>query len=631
MEFEKSSIERLKRSLYSRDENLVPKEKRTPVASKESETPVDWGTRPTFDISPEAMTKKNNSFFNKFLVGSLIFFFIALGIAGFIFSGGLNMISSNNLDMKIIAPSSISSGEELSVGFSVVNGNRADLEDVTLFIDYPDGSQSVGDLGKVLTYESIPLGTIAKGSIKDYTTRLLLFGEKDSEKKFNFRLEYKVKGSNAIFSKEKIYTVLVGSSPLLLNVDYPKEVNSGREMTLTLEITSNSGVVIKNSLIRVDYPYGFTYKSANINPTRDNFVWNIGDLKNGDKKTLIIKGVLVGQDQEDRSFRISAGSQTSATVSDFDTTLAATTVTVGIRKSFFDLSVTSGTFGEPTAGRSIPVVIKWQNTLPDKIINSQIEAVVSGTGLDRTSVSVANGGFYRSVDNMVLWDKNGTPNLTSILPGEDGQVSFLVSSIDPAQIRTIKNPHIDISVTMKGDRSGLDVVGISSSKDYTIKIPSTMSILAKSTRIGPFQNTGPIPPHADVESTYGITWTLTNTTNDLKDTVVTATLPSGVSWKGESKPGTERISYDPDTRVVTWTVGNVLSGAGFSTSPKEVSFKVGIIPSVNQIGSNPSLISITRVFANDTYAETAVSATAPTITTLFSDSSYRQGDETILK
>ena len=50
MEFEKSSIERLKRTLYSRNEKIVPKEKRTPVAERKADISTDWGTTPSLYI-----------------------------------------------------------------------------------------------------------------------------------------------------------------------------------------------------------------------------------------------------------------------------------------------------------------------------------------------------------------------------------------------------------------------------------------------------------------------------------------------------------------------------------------------------------------------------------------------------
>ena len=640
MDFDKSSIERLKRTLYSRDEKLIPKEKRTPVEGHEIDAPTNWGQPKSFDISYEEVKKKNNSFFNKFLIGSLVFFVVSLGVALFIFFGGINMISSNNLDIKIVAPSSVSSGEEFDMGLSVVNANRTDLEEASLFIDYPDGSEAITvnssnppAAPKILSHEQINLGTIARGSSSDYTIRTLLFGEKDVIKRFTLRIEYKVKGSNAVFSKEKTYDVSISSSPLLLSVDYPKEINSGQEVKISIDVTSNSSVVMKDTLIKIDYPYGFTYKNSNVKPLRDNAVWNIGDLKNGDKKNLTVTGVLVGQNMEDRSFRITSGTQSPNTKGDFSTTLTSSLATIGIRKSFFDLGIVS-TYGEVShLGQSLPLTIKWQNTLPDKILNSHIEGKLSGNVLDRSAVLPGNGGFYRSLDNTVLWDKNSTKDLIEIIPGDGSQISLSLASFPSSeQTKLIKNPYVDLQVVMTGDRSGLDAGQVSSSADINIKIESVLGFSARSYRsFGPFVNSGSIPPRADKESTYTITWTLTNTANDLKDTLVSGLLPPGVEWKGEVSPSSERISFDPSNRTVSWSIGNTSAGAGFTYSPKEVSFKVGIIPNVNQIGGAPDLVSKMNASATDTYTNTQIVSSVQSVTTQYSDPGSKTGDGTVVK
>ncbi len=631
MEFEKSSIERLKRTLYSRNENVVPKEKRTPVSGKEVNAPTDWGTKPSFDIPiEETMTKQNHSFFNKFLIGSLIFFFIALALAAFIFFGGMNMISSDNLDIKIVAPSSMSSGEELLVELSIVNDNRADLEQVAFFVDYPEGALSVGE-NKPLSRDKVDLGVIPSGDSKDYVVRAILSGEKETVKTFHFKIEYKVKGSNAVFSKEKTYDVIISSSPIILNVSYPKEINSGQEVALSIDVISNSNVIIKNSIVKVEYPYGFTYKSSSIKPSRDNFVWNTGDLKNGDKKTLVVNGILVGQNLEDRSFKISVGTQKPGIMVDFETPLATNVATVGIRKPFFNLVIDSELVS--VMGHLLPVTITWQNILPDKILNTSIVATISGNIFDRTMVKANDGGFYRSIDDTVLWDKNSTSNLTSISPGDSGEVSFLVSSLrDSIQTKSIKNPHIDVNVKSTGDRSGTETGVISSSENITIKISSSFALTAKAFRnLGPFSNTGPVPPQADKESTYTVVWTLTNANNDLKDTLVTAVLPAGVEWKNEISPVGERLSFNPETRVLSWNIGNVSLGTGFTYSPKEVYFKLGIIPSVSQVNSIPNLLSRISLTTTDTYTETQLTSDISSVTTQYSDPGYKSGDNIVVK
>ena len=49
---------------------------------------------------------------------------------------------------------------------------------------------------------------------------------------------------------------------------------------------------------------------------------------------------------------------------------------------------------------------------------------------------------------------------------------------------------------------------------------------------GTFTNTGPIPPKAEAETTYTVTWAVTNPLNNLTDVRVSAILPSyGIKLK----------------------------------------------------------------------------------------------------
>ncbi len=630
MDFEESHIERLKRALYSRNESVVPKDKRTPVQGLGSTVPENWGDDPSFAYSPEVMKQKNNSFFNKFLLFSVLFFVVAAGIAAFIFFGGMNLISSNNIDVQITGPSSISSGEELDLGISVINQNRTDLENVTLFIEYPDSAKSVDEGQAVLTRGKIPLATIAKGQSKEYPLRALLFGEKDAIKTITFRVEYTIKGSNSVFSKEKTYEVTINSSPILLNVSYPKEINSGQLVTLTIDITSNSPVVVSGALVKVEYPYGFTYKDSSMTSIRDS-LWSVGDLKNGDKKTLKVTGQLVGQNMEERSFRVSIGTPSGDNSKDFDTTLSASQVTIGIRKSFFNLAVLSDTSVD--VGQSASISVTYQNTLPEKIVNSRIVTKISGNIFDRNRVSANNNGYYRSSDTSVTWDKNTTPALGEMLPGVDGQVSLAVGSFtNPAQIRSIKNPYIDVSTIMTGNRSGTDQSEVSSSQDITIKFSTNLGIYAKSYRTtGPITNTGPIPPRVDRESTYTVVWGLTNTTNEVKDAVVTAVLPAYVTWKGETFPTNESITYNPDTRTVTWNAGSIATNIGYGYAPRTVTFKVGATPSTIHVGNSLDIVVNTIARATDTFTSKKLSVGGGVVTTHFSDPGFKSGDDIVVK
>jgi hypothetical protein len=219
------------------------------------------------------------------------------------------------------------------------------------------------------------------------------------------------------------------------------------------------------------------------------------------------------------------------------------------------------------------------------------------------------------------------------MPGDGGEIYLSPTSLPGViQNKIVKNPHLDIHVVMTGDRSGPDSGSVSSTDDISIKMLSNLALTAKSYRnVGSLTNIGPIPPRSDVASSYTLTWTLTNTSNDLKDTTVSATLPVGVVWNNETSPSSERITYASDSRTVIWNVGNVSAGTGYNYSPKTVSFKVIITPSVNQVGSTPELLTNITATANDTYAASPLTTTVEPVTTQYSDPGFKLGDNTVVK
>ncbi len=663
MEREESKLEQLNRSLYSRNEDLVPKEKRTPVSERSYSVPDSWND-PNFDFSEKNMVHKNSSFFGKFFLASLVFFLLAAGLSAFIFFGGFNMISSNNVDIKVVGPNSVSSGEELDLSLSIVNQNRVDLQNVKLSVDYPTGTKSVGS-SATLSHDEFILGTVSKGDVKNQSIRAVLFGQKDSVQNIVLKLQYNVTGSNAVFTKEKDYQVSIGSSPVLLNVTYPQEINSGQDVTLSVNLTSNSAVVVSGTLVKVQYPYGFTYKNSNIKPVRQltlldsiattsvvntnqqtdlvatsqsggasvGAVWSLGDLKNGDTKSLSVTGTLVGQDEEDRSFDVSVGVPDSASQLNFSSPLAEQLATIGIRKSFFSLSL-SGQYGSGTYGilsQPISLNLGFQNTLPSNVVNNQINVNLSGNVFSPSNVSAGEGGFYSSVDSSILWNKNTTRSLSVITPGDSDKVSFSLTPIFNTT-QPVKNPHIDISAVMTGTRTGSDSGSVSSTQNLTFKFLSTLGLSAKSYRaVGSLSNTGPIPPRADQETTYTITWVITNTANDLSDAKVSVVLPVGIVWKGETAPAGEKVSYDPDSRNIIWSVGNVSAGTGFNFSPRTVSFKVSVTPNQTQVGKNIILLPVSNVSATDTYVNASISAAASGVTTGYSDPGFMLGNDIVIK
>jgi hypothetical protein len=596
---------------------------RSSVEPHDISVPTDWADEEKLIIPDEMPKSRTHPFLKKFLSIAFIFLFISIAIALYMFFGGGNSVSSNNVDIAIVGPAEVASGEEVDLGVSLVNQNSTDLQAVVWTVIFPDGARGSKDSSEPLKQTTESIGTIGRGSKVDRNIKTYLFGEKGETKTIQFKIEYQIKGSNATFVKQKNYDMTIGSSPLLLEVSIPKEINSGQDMDMQVTVSSNSTALLQNVLVKAEYPYGFSFENSSITSGQNGTLWNLGDLKAGDKKKFTISGQLIAQDNEERTFRFSAGQPSPSDPKNIATILGNAMPTVVVKKSFIDTTLViagnSDSVVSLQSGTQANATLTFQNTLPDKLSNVSVSVKISGVGLDRQAVQANSGGFYQSANDTILWDKNSTPVLSQIDPSDSKQLSFSFGTL--ALSPNTKNPTINISVVVKGTRSlqGGDTETVTQNLTKTIKIISLPTISAKTMRGGVIANSGPLPPKAEQASTYTINWVLTNKYNDLTNVMVKADLPQGVDWTGIVSPTTENITYNSDVRQVTWNPNTLSAGSGFVYSTKQVSFQVKIIPSLSQVGSVPQLSTGATLSATDAFAGVNVNAVSSAVTTETSD------------
>jgi hypothetical protein len=94
-------------------------------------------------------------------------------------------------------------------------------------------------------------------------------------------------------------------------------------------------------------------------------------------------------------------------------------------------------------------------------------------------------------------------------------------------------------------------------------------------------------------------------------------------------PSGEKINYNPDTHEISWNVGTLSAGTGYGPAPREVAFQISFLPSSSQIGYEPELVGKATVTGIDKATGVNVDFSAGAVTTRFSDSSYKAGDERV--
>jgi len=619
------NLERIKTDLYKKEfsqkhPNIIPD-----FSSGEREVPTEWTTPPQREIKTKRFTM-----FQKFFFASIAFFLIALGVAGFIFFSGGNIVSSENVDIVVLGPISVAGGEELSLQISVANKNKADMQNTDIIIEYPEGTRTA-DGSTSLPRVRKSLDTIHSGEIVTEVFKSSLYGNESSEKGVKISVEYRVSGSNAIFTKETEYKTTLSSAPLSLSVGSLSEVVSGQETTFRVSIASNATTPVDDVLLHAEYPSGFQFVDSDPKPRYGSSVWDLGTIAPGKTTTVVITGIVNAQDEETKILSMSVGRRDERDERSIGAIYGLSSAELTVKRPFLSMDAHIGGSKEQSivvdGGQRVTVEIDWSNNLTTRVSDVTVTADLTGFGFDESSVSVSRG-VYRSGENKVVWNKDTNGDFNSIEAGQSGSVAFsFVAQTGSGNTQYI-NPRMKATFNISGRRlsdSGT-MEDVSSVLTREVKVNSDIRLASRAIYYsGPFVNTGPMPPKAESQTTYTVIWTAANASNDVAGAVVRGTLPPSVSWLSKVSPpsATQDISYDPKTGDVTWRVGDLKAGTGFSRQAPEITFQVGLTPSISDVGSIPNLISKISISGKDLFTNKVISVSkSPLTTNLTTDSSF---------
>jgi hypothetical protein len=275
------------------------------------------------------------------------------------------------------------------------------------------------------------------------------------------------------------------------------------------------------------------------------------------------------------------------------------------------------------------------NNLPERVFNTTVEARFSGSAFNPNTVRGSQSGFFRSLDKTIFWDSRAVEKFKGLEPGDSVALNLSFSPLGYLEVPRGTAPDLQVEVVTKGERileSGA-VERVESREARTVKFATNASLTQRVVRsVGKLENSGPIPPKADKETTYTISWSLTNTWNAASNIQVKAVLPPYVRWAGRIDPASEGVSYNQESNEIIWNVSQLLSGTGFSSSAREVMFQVIFTPSLSQVGTEPMILGRAALKATDKATGTTIENSAPEVTTRFStDPAYRMGDERVVQ
>jgi len=608
------ALEDLRKQLSQKDQDFSDRIAREALPKHREQAPIGWG--PELEMPRARRLGRKVLFWG--ILGSLLVVALALG-AFFIFSGRLQIGSNTQKLVEL----TVAGGEEIVAGEKVVwkvryeNKNTIPLESVALIFEYPATAQPLsGELSKSgLPRDRKSLGTIQPGAVSEEIFSAVVFGAEGEELSGKAYLEYRPQGSSVRLTKEVNYTARVTSSLLGVDVDMPQELRPGQEVEVKITVKSTAQSLYKGLALSVETPDGFNFLSADPKPIRGNTIWSIGDLGTRDAPVFKIRGkiretasvqalrVAVGLfDRTDNKFTVLARK-------DHKFNVVPALLEVAIKTIDGDTDP-----GVAPAGATMTMRVQWKNNMPIAVSNATVEVVFDGGVIDFKSITSSRGEFDAG-RNALRWVPGRIQELLVVDPGESGEFDFefhikreFSSANNIARLRATFNTD-EIPVGYEG----VDIIGHT---DAEFRVATRLVFSQKGyyydSRVS---NTGPFPPTVGQETTFLIVWSVVNTSNDVENVEVLATLPSYIRWMNNILSNDGTLSFDQKTRKLKWVPGKISAGAGSSLRAREVAFQIGLTPSLPQVDKRPELISSADFSGKDAFTGEIITRQAQKVTT----------------
>jgi len=631
---DQARLDELRQRLYSRGET-VNKHNQFSLKDEPISVPKTWDSPRKTDIKPPvelknevpfevpetahstppviAMpTSKRKSYRLKMLLAGLFFFVASVGISSLFIMFGGRAISGENISISITGPFTIGGGETIPLQIGITNQNTVPIESATLVVEYPLGTQTDNDESRELFVDRLPLNVIASGEAVNIPLRARVFGEENQELVIRASVEYRVAGSNATFYKEaEPLRFKISSSPVVLKIDSVRNISSGQEAEVKLTISSNAPNILRDILVKAEYPKNFDFSKSSPASVSGQNVWLIDELVSGGSKTITITGVLTGADTDASVMNFSVGIPNERDRFSLASVYAVANTEFVIEQPFIDIGVVVNRERNSTAsissGSISNVSLEIKNTLSSIIYDAVAEIKLSGNALSDTQVDV-NNGYYDSNTRTIIWDISSVASLEKIVPGNTVNLSF---TLKPDQ-DTSMTPQINLDAQVRARRvfESSAQESIIGSVKSVIKVQSSARLSAETGyNSALFTDTGPIPPVVGETTTYTLTMAVNNGSNQISNTVTTATLPTYVVWLDKTS-GMGSFTYNPSTREVEWKAGTLAANTSAVGA-----FQVSLLPSVSQIGNTPILVGEQRMRADDNFTGTVVRGSSPSLTT----------------
>ncbi len=465
-----------------------------------------------------------------------------------------------------IAPKAPIAGSEVVITLNVSNQSDEAMQNASAVVKLP---KEIAVLRSSLPWRRdenrVVLGTIDGKT--DVTERLVgkLTGGVGGDLRVTASIVYADAKTKETKSRAAAATLKIAGSLVGAEFDLPERIIIGQTFDGNIRYFNRGNETVRNVVITPNWPDGFALVSSD--PSIKNGRWNIAAIAPGSEGRIEFAGAIVTNANEADLTVDANGSQSMRTVALIDPAI----------------NVTMSGADKARLGDTIDLVASYKNEGDHTIANALIKTVLD------------DGLKLVSVDKL---------NLAEIKPGGSGSfdIKVRVADVLPDALKDSENIQFKLRAGIAGKFDGGDEVAILSPA-YSVKIASRLGLASLArywSESGDQLGRGPMPPAVGAATRYWIFWSVKNTTNAVNNVRVTAQLPANVGYTGKaSVPFGDAPEYDPGSRTLTWNVGDIPAWPGVTSSAVSAGFELSLIPTPDQIGTYPTLITGQKITGID--------------------------------
>jgi uncharacterized repeat protein (TIGR01451 family) len=558
-----------------------------------------------------AATLKNFYHLNRYYIWISLLGIAIIGVLGyFALRPQPTTLNAARLVVAIEPPETIPASGDAIFKVKVDNADTSTLTNVAMELVYPSGVTYVTSTPQAnnISGTSFGLPTLAPGQHTVVLLKVHIEGSIDEEKLMRARVRYRYANFSAEFNQDSEATFRLMASNVQLQFEGPASATNSQLTIYKLLYKNSSEVPIAQARIQVTYPIGFVFAAGQPSPDAGNATWNLGTLAPGQEGTITVQGSFRSA-QPGQSASLAAallsideqGNPYTQATTQFITTITSLPLVVSQ-----ELESTSDTFATARPGDTLRYTLRYQNNATVVARGVNIVASIDSKAVDLTTIRAEGAQINNAT---ITWNASGVQNLESLNPSESGTVSFEVRIKNPAVRDTSKNVTVKTAVKIKSDEYDAYFPG----NDLTVTISSIASLEGSIEYAS-----GSLPPKVGTSTTYTVTLTLRNSTNDFDLATLVGFIPLGPgSFDTASVTSREAagVQFDPSTGKVTWQVGKLAAHTGDFSAPRKLSFTVKLNPTASQAGKTVTLLKNVRFTAHDTFTDEAVDLDIDDLTT----------------